>query len=189
MIIRVSDQREKLGDVDKQLSQAEADRLGREEELKFVEAQLVAALVDQQRRLMDVLASVQVDPHAYGVPAAPAVNFDSLLPGPPAAMEARTATASGTRSPETTLPRASSSVDRGGPVGGGGGAGGDSDSDGDGFVVGARASRAPARERAASEVAAHATVSATSPTLVSPTAAPGQSGLFWGAAPRAAPHA
>jgi len=71
MIIKVSEQHEKLEAMDKEMEGAEDIRIEKEEELKYVEAQLVNTLIEQQRKLMGVLQTVSVDPAKYGMDFAP----------------------------------------------------------------------------------------------------------------------
>jgi myosin heavy subunit len=84
MIIKVSEQRDKIGHVTIQLEDTETARLEKEEELKFVEAQLVNTLLEQQRRLVEVLNTVTIDPEEYGVAGVhqDAQQFDAMLHDP-----------------------------------------------------------------------------------------------------------
>ena len=71
MIIKISEQGEKLSAMAAEMDGAEDLRIEKEEELKYVEAQLVNTLIEQQRKLMGVLQTVSVDPAKYGMDFAP----------------------------------------------------------------------------------------------------------------------
>lgn len=69
-LAKLGDQRAALTDLEAQMAELEDARVEKEEELRFVEGQLVTTLVQQQRRLMTVLQSVKLgsDPDEAGVP-------------------------------------------------------------------------------------------------------------------------
>lgn len=67
MIIKIQEQRDKIAATEKMITDVEDSRVEKEEELKYVEAQLVNTLVEQQRKLMQVLQSVRVDAEEYGL--------------------------------------------------------------------------------------------------------------------------
>lgn len=79
MIIKVSEQKDKLTAAEAQMEAAEDERVEKEEELKYVEAQLVNTLIEQQRKLMGVLQSVSVDPRKYGLDYMQAMDSDSVF--------------------------------------------------------------------------------------------------------------
>ncbi|KAA0174115.1 hypothetical protein FNF27_04336 [Cafeteria roenbergensis] len=80
-LAKLGDQRAALTDLETQMAELEDARVEKEEELRFVEGQLVTTLVQQQRRLMTVLQSVQLgdDPDEAGIPeAGPAAKHGTL---------------------------------------------------------------------------------------------------------------
>lgn len=57
-LVKISDRKAAVNEVDRKIAEIEGHRTRKEEELKQVEAGLVATLVQQQRKLMQVLSSV-----------------------------------------------------------------------------------------------------------------------------------
>lgn len=70
-IVRMNDRRKALGEVQDKASENDKERLGKEEELKQVEAGLVGTLVAQQRQLLSVLAACPLTPEELELPREP----------------------------------------------------------------------------------------------------------------------
>jgi hypothetical protein len=96
LLLKLNDQKVALNDVEKHLSSVEDKRIEKEEELKYVEAQLVTTLIQQQRQLMSVIQSVQLDiralrPESAAREQAEPLRFDELLTDAPEAPPRREA--------------------------------------------------------------------------------------------------